>query len=70
MVEHKTDMNIAKIDKYKKNWTTLLWRRTKKTWTLLKLKNTFTTEHKTGIQLNFGEPNKGVKNLKTPKEKD
>ena len=28
------------------------------------------TEHKTGIQLNFGEPNKEVKNLKTPKEKD
>ena len=24
LMEHKTDINITKIDKYKKNWTALL----------------------------------------------
>ena len=44
--------NIAKIDKYKKNWTALLRRNIKQTWTLLKLTNTeklnstSMTEHK------------------------
>ena len=43
-MEHKTDFNITKIDKYKKNGTALLYRSTKQTWAKLKLKNN-KTEH-------------------------
>ena len=35
-MEHKTDMNITKIDKYKKKCA---WWNAKHTWTLLKMKN-------------------------------
>ena len=56
MTEHKTDTNITKIDKYRKNWTALLPRNTKLTWTLLKLSITKIDKYKKNEKQFYGRP--------------
>ena len=48
MKEHKTSMNITKINKYEKNWTAILCRSTKHM-NITKCKKLNMTEHKTDI---------------------
>ena len=54
MIEHKTDMNITKIDKYKK--------------TEQHFYDGAQNRHE-HITINISKSNKGVTNLKTPHEK-
>ena len=50
MREHKTDMNVTKIDKCKKNWTAILWRSTKHM-NITKYKKLNMTEHRTDMNI-------------------